>query len=65
VGAAEQLQDYYAHLLAVGQVWSDERGRSAIGDSVRKLTALAYPQPEGTAPAAAAPVPSKIVVVPR
>lgn len=43
VGAAEQLQAYYATLLAVGQVWSGKDGRSKITAAVRELTALAFP----------------------
>lgn len=44
--AAEQLQAYYSTLLAVAQVWSDEKGKATVTTAVRRLSALAYPAPE-------------------
>lgn len=44
VAAAEQLQAYYASLLAVAQVHGGADGKSGRDTAVRSLTALAYPE---------------------
>ena len=44
VAAAEQLQDYFAGLLAAGQVWGGKDASSSLQSAVRSLTALAYPE---------------------
>jgi hypothetical protein len=47
VAAAEQLQHYYAGLLAGAQVHGSKESKAARDEAVRTLTALAYPEVSG------------------
>lgn len=62
VGAAEQLDAYYAQLLAVGQVMGGDAGRSTIREAITRLTRLGYPTARPEPPARPA---SRIEVVSR
>jgi hypothetical protein len=44
LAAAEQLNAYYAALLAGAQVQGGEEGRASRDESVRSLAALAHPE---------------------
>lgn len=56
VSAAEELQQYFATVLASAQVWAPEDKQGTIQRAVKALRAMAYPNE--------APAPEKPLIVP-
>lgn len=44
IGAADELTQYYAGVLAHGQIWASAEGRQEITATVARLRALAFPE---------------------